>query len=110
MEVTTGDHFAGVGEYQRIVGDCVGFGQQHVGGVLHDIAHRAHDLRLTPKAVRVLHASVVAEVRLANGTAGQQSLVVSGHRYLAGLATHGMDTRIERGIGAARRIHAHRAR
>ena len=81
-----------------------------MGGVLHDIAHRPHDLRLTPKAVRVLHAGVVVKVRLANGTAGQQPLVVRSHCYLARLATHGVDARIERSIGAACRIDAHRAR
>ena len=59
VEVAAREHFAGIGEDQRIVGDRVRFDQQHVGRVAHLVEARAHHLRLAAQAVRVLHLVAV---------------------------------------------------
>ena len=104
VEIAAGQRFAGVGEDQRIVGDAVGLGLQRRRGLAQQVEHGAHHLRLAAQAVRVLHALVADQMRRADRAAGHQRAQRGGRLDLAAMAAQRVDARIERRVGAVRRI------
>ena len=59
MKVAAGQDLAGVREHERIVGNGIGFGEQHVGHMPPLIETSTHHLRLAAQAVRILHAAAI---------------------------------------------------
>ena len=98
----------GLGEYQRIVGDAVGFDFQRGRCLAQDVQCRAHHLWLAAQAVRVLHAHVVVAVRFADARVQHQAAQGGSGCDLTALPTQGMDARIERRIRALRGFHRQR--
>ena len=62
---------------------------------------------LAAQAIRVLHAVVTFEVRVANRTSGGQAPVGSGAVDLSRLAAHGVDARIKRAVAAPGSVQRH---
>ena len=60
------------GEHQRVVADRIGLALQHLRRVGKLVQAGAHHLRQATQAVRVLHARVIAPMRLADAAAGKQ--------------------------------------
>ena len=105
VEVAAGEHFAGVGEDEWIVGHRVGLDGERRRGVAHEVEAGAHHLRLAAQAVGILHAVVVDQVRAADLAAGEQMAVLSGHVDLSGLAAQRLYPRVERCIAALGGVH-----
>ena len=105
VEVAARQRLAGVGEDQRIVGDAVGLGRQRRRRVAQDVEHGAHDLRLAAQAVGILHALVADQMRGADGGACHQARAAHAAASIwPAMAAQRVDARVERRIGAARRI------
>ena len=104
MEVATRDHFAGVGEDQRIVGDSVRFHGECIGCLTQEVKACTHHLRLTAQAIRILHAVIVDKVRRPDRAAGYQLAQSARHLDLATMPAQRLDTTVERPVGAPRRI------
>ena len=107
VEVAARQHFAGVRENQRIVGDGIGFQQQHVGGVAHLVQTRAHHLRLAAQAVRVLHLVAIG-VRNVDARALQQRAVSRRRVDLTLMAAQFVNARVERLDRTHRRVDRQR--
>ena len=96
MEVTAGDDVIFGGKDQRVIGDRVGFRQQHLSRLADLRQARAHHLRLAAQGVRVLHLAAVM-VRLRDrAIVGQQVAIQRRRINLPALAAHFMDARIKR--------------
>ena len=78
-------------------------------GVPQQVEHGAHDLGLAAQAVRVLHPLVADQMRHADGRAFHQATQRTRRLDLAGVTAQLVDARIERRIGAARRVGRERA-
>jgi hypothetical protein len=104
VEVAAGQRLARVGENQRIVGDAVRFRLQGRRDMAHHVEHRTHHLRLAAQTVRVLHAVVVGEMRCADAAARHQGAQRVRDLDLAAVAAQRVNARIERRVGALRRV------
>ena len=69
-----------------------------------DVENGAHDLRLAAQAVGILHALIADQMRDADGGAFHQAAQGMRRVDLASMAAQSVDARVERRIGAARRI------
>ena len=98
-----------LGEDQRIVGDAIGFGLQRVGRLAQHVERRAHDLRLTAQAIRVLHTLVADAVRFTDCAAGHE--IAQGVRRLdlAAMLSKQMYARIEGRVGTFGGVRRQRA-
>ncbi|SSL80950.1 Uncharacterised protein [Klebsiella pneumoniae] len=96
MEVTAGDDVIFGGKDQRVIGDRVGFSQQHLSRLADLRQAGAHHLRLAAQGVRVLHLAAVM-VRLRDRAIFGQQVAIQRRRInLPALAAHFMDARIKR--------------
>ena len=59
VEVAAGDHVVLAGKYQRVIGDRVGFNQQHFRRLAKLGQAGSHHLRLTAQRIRVLHLGAI---------------------------------------------------
>ena len=73
---------------------------QRLGGLAEQVEDRPHHLRLTPEAVRVLHASVARQVRGADRRTGHEPPDRFGRLDLAAVAAKAVDAGVERRIRA----------
>ena len=108
MKVAARQHFMGIRKHQRIVGDGIGFAQQHQAGVTHLIETGAHHLRLAAQAVGVLHLVAMGVAGIDGGTFKQHAIGGRGVD-LPRMAAQALNARIEWRHRAFRRVHAERA-
>ena len=109
VEVAPGEHLAGVGKHQRVVGDGIGLGHERRGLLRHQVQARAHDLRLTAQRVGILHARAGA-VRFADLAAREQRAIHLRDARLAVVAAHVVNARIKGRIAPLQRIGGEHAR
>ena len=110
VEVAARQGLAGLGKDQRIVGDAIGLDRKRRRGLAQDVQGGPHDLRLAAQAVGILHPLVADEMRGANRRARHQATQRVCRLDLALVPAQTMDARIERSIGATRRIGRKRTR
>ena len=109
MEVAAGEHFARIGEHERVVGDRVRLGLEKRGGVAQVVEAGSHHLRLAPDRIGVLDP-VAIEVRGADLAAAHQVPKHARDHDLSTVATDLLDPRIERDVAALDGVGGHRAR
>jgi hypothetical protein len=66
VEISARDDLSGLNQHQRIVRDSVGFDRQRARSLCQQVKHGAGHLWLAAQTIRILHALVALEVRLAN--------------------------------------------
>jgi hypothetical protein len=109
VKIAAGQRLVGLREDQGIIGDAVRLGRQRRRGLPNEIEHGAHDLRLAAQAIGILHAIIVGEVRRADGAARHQRAQRRGDLDLTAMAAQRVNARVERCVGAFRRVRRERA-
>ena len=99
VKIAAGEHFVVAssvrGKNKRIVGYAVRLDPQGLGRLPQHVEHRPHHLRLTSQTVRVLHPSIVCQVRGADRRAGHEPPYRGGRLDLAAVAAELVDAGVE---------------
>ena len=107
VELSRADHFAGVGEHERVVGHRVDLARDHALNVLQRSLERAVDLRHAAQRVRILHA-IALDVALEHLRSRQARAHVGRRAAMAGVALQVRQALVERLRAAQQRLDRER--
>ena len=102
VKISARDDLAGLDQYQRIVGDGVGFDRQRAGGLRQQVKRGAGHLRLAAQAIGILHTLIAFQMRVPDIAALQQYCQRRAGGDLPGMPAQLLD------LGAERRRRGHR--
>src|SRR6516162_3865970 len=108
MEVSTGEHLAGVCENQWIVRGAIDFNRSRVLCSRQAFTRGTVNLRHAAETIRILNSAAV-EVRLADFTAVEKTCQAPGDVKLSWMRTRLVNSRIERDRRTFQCFERHRA-